>query len=185
MSYQTWEELVGNRTADGTAVANTTTETILATDTTLDGNYFHPFRLLKLTAFGRYSTTGTPTMTFRVRYGGVSGTVLAASGGITTGSAVSAGIWKVEVYIQCRSVGSSGTVMAIGQATMGDDAASTVGSATNTHASDFMGSAGVATPATATIDTTASNALSITGQWGTASASNTITCHLLALEALN
>ena len=127
----------------------------------------------------------SPTLTFRVRWGGVSGTVLAASGALTTGSGVTNGLWKVEAILQVRSNGSSGTIFAVGLAEVGDDAASSVGSATNTHGADFMSSAGVSVPATATVDLTADTALSITATWSAASASNTLTGHVYLVEALN
>lgn len=187
MSRQYWEESLSWATADGTAISNSTTETIIFPNVTIPANYMQDGRVIRLTAYGRHSTAAatTPTLTFRVRWGGVSGTVLCASGAMTTGSGVSAAMWKVEVIIQTRTNGSSGTVYAVGNARLGEDATSTVGSATNAGAEDHMGSAGVATPATATVDLTADTALSITAQWGTANASNTLTGHVYTIESLN
>lgn len=185
MSRQFFEECLAWDTADGTAVANTVTETIIFPNITVPGNMMSDGRILKLVAFGRHSTTGTPTLTFRVRWGGVSGTVLCASGAITCGSAVANAMWRVEVYLQTRSNGAAGSIFAVGHADVGEDAAATVGSATNAGATDLMGSAGVATPAAVTVDLTADVALSLTAQWGTASASNTLTGHVRILESLN
>lgn len=185
MSRQFWSEGLAWAVADGTAIANSTTETIIFPNVTIPANYMQDGRVLRLMAWGRQSTTGTPTLTFRVRWGGVSGTVLIASGALTTGSAVSAGMWKAEIYLQTRSNGSSGSIFGSGLVTVGDDAASTVGSATNTHAADFMGSAGVATPAAVTVDLTADTALSLTAQWSAASASNTLTGHVYTIESIN
>ena len=142
-------------------------------------------RLLRLIAFGRHSTTGTPTLTFRLRWGGVSGTVLAASGAMTAGSAVTNAIWKIELWLQTRINGASGSLFVMGEAGLAEDAASTVGSATNARASDFMGSAGVAAPAAVTVDLTADAALSLSAQWGTANASNTLTGHIYFLASMN
>lgn len=185
MSRQFWSEQIAWATADGTAIANTITETIIFPNITIPANYMADGRVLRITIFGRHSTTGTPTLTFRVRWGGVAGTVLAASGAITCGSGVTAGMWRMDVLIQTRSNGSAGTLFVTGQATVADDAASTVGSATNTHGSDFMGSAGVATPAAVAVDLTADTALSVTATWSAASASNTLTGHNYILESLN
>lgn len=185
MSRQFFSETLVWATADGTAVANTTTETILFPNTTFPGNYMQDGRCLRITAYGRHSTTVTPTLTFRLRWGGVGGTVLAASGAITCGSTVTAGMWKVEILLQVRLNGSAGTIMATGYAEIGDDAASSVGSATNVHGRDFMGSAGVATPAAATVDLAADTALALSATWSAASASNTITGHNLIIESLN
>jgi hypothetical protein len=185
MSRQYWQEALAWAVADGTAIANTTTETIIFPNVTIPANYLADGRILRLTAYGRHSTTGTPTIQFSVRWGGVAGTLLCQSGTITCGSAVSAAMWRVEVIIVTRANGSSGSLFATGLSTVADDAASTVGSATNTHGADLMGSGGVATPAAVTVDLTADTALSITAKWGTASSSNTLTGHQYLLETLN
>lgn len=185
MSRQFFSETVSWATADGTAIANSTTETIIFPNVTIPANMMADGRLFRLTAYGRHSTTGTPTITFRARWGGVAGTVIAASGAMVSGSGVTAAMWKVELLIQTRTNGASGTVFAVGNARLGEDATSTVGSATNAGAEDLMGSAGVATPAAVTLDLTADAALSITAQWSAASASNTLTGHVYVLESLN
>lgn len=185
MSRQFWQEAMTWATSDGTAIANTVTETIIFSNVTIPANYMQDGRVLRITAYGRHSTTGTPTITFRMRWGGVAGTVLCASGAMVTGSAVTAAMWSMNVIIQVRTNGATGTIFAVGRASIGEDATSTVGSATNAGAEDFMGSAGVATPATATVDLTADTALSITATWGTASASNTLTGHVYLIESLN
>jgi hypothetical protein len=185
MSKQFWNETLAWATADGTAVANTTTETIVMPNITIPASYMQDGRTLRVTAYGRHSTTGTPTLTFRLRWGGVAGTVMAASGAITCGSTVTAAIWRLEAILQVRSNGSSGTVLTIGQVTLAEDAANTVGSATNASAVGMMGSAGVATPAAVTLDLTADTALALTATWSAASASNTLTGHIYTLEAMN
>lgn len=185
MSRQFFEEALVWATADGTAVANTTTETILFPNTTFPGNYMQDGRVLTITAYGRHSTTGTPTLTFRLRWAGVSGTVLCASGAVTCGSGVTAAMWRLEAMLTVRSNGSSGTIFATGIVIVGEDAAPTVGSATNAPGISLMGSAGVATPAAATVDLSAESALALTATWSAASASNTITGHQLLIESLN
>lgn len=185
MSRQYWSETLAWATADGTAIANTTTETIIFPNITIPANYLQDGRVLRLIAYGRHGTTGTPTLTFRLRWGGVAGTVIAASGAITCGSAVTAAMWRVELLVQVRSNGSAGTVFAVGEAEVAEDAANTVGSATNATAVGLMGSAGVATPAAVTVDLTADTALALTATWSAASASNTLTGHIYTVEALN
>ena len=185
MSRQFWSECLAWATADGTAIASTVTETIIFPNVTIPANYLQDGRVLRLTAFGRHSTTGTPTLTFACRWGGVSGTVISQSGALTTGSAVTAAPWTVEQIIQTRSNGSSGTVFCQGQAICWDDAVGSTGSATNAPGIAAMCSAGAATPAAVTVDLTADTALSITGKWGTSSASNTLTGHIYIIEGLN
>lgn len=187
MSRQYWVEMIAWATADGTAIANTTTETIIFPNVTVPANYMADGRRLVLdSCAGRLSTTGTPTIRFRARWGGVAGTVIWDSGTITTGSGVTAALWTIEnLRIQVRSNGATGTVFPIGVAIIGAALAPTVGSATGAAGVGVFGSAGDDTPAAVTVDLTADTALSITGQWGTASASNTLTGHDYALESKN
>lgn len=185
MSRQFWAETIAWATADGTAIANSTTETIVFPNITVPANYLADGRLLKLTAGGRLSTTGTPTVRFRLRWGGVSGTVVWDSGTITCGSGVTAALWWNEVLIQTRANGSTGTVFCMGPTTVGAALAPTVGSATGAAALGVFGSAGDDTPAAVTVDLTADTALSLTATWSAASASNTLTGHMYVLESKN
>lgn len=185
MSRQYWEELIAWATADGTAVANTVTETIVFPSVTIPANYLADGRALRLTSSGRLSTTGAPTVRFRLRWGGTSGTVMWDTGTITCGSGVTAAIWALEIRVQTRSNGATGTVFSVGPLILGSALAPTVGSATGAPAAGVFGSAGVATPAAATLDLTADTALALTVTWGTASSSNTLTGHNYFLESLN
>ncbi|MEW6511893.1 MAG: hypothetical protein AB1428_13155 [Bacteroidota bacterium] len=165
MSRQFWMEPLAWATASGTAIANTATETIIFPNVTIPANYLQDGRFLNLRLQGQHSTTATPTLIFRVRWGGVAGTLICLSPTFTTGSGVTANLWEVDVIIQTRLNGSSGTVVAIGCATV--QGASVP--------SQLMCVGGGATPAATTVDLTADTALSVTAQWGTASASNTLT----------
>lgn len=183
MSRQYWQELISWATADGTLINSTATETIIFPNVTLPANYMQDGRCIRITAYGRHTAASTPTLTFRLRWGGVAGTVLCASGAMVTGT-VTAGMWCVEAILQVRSNGSGGTIFAVGRAKINEDATQTVGSATLAGVEDFMGSAGVATPAVATVDLTADTAVSITAQFGTAG-SNTLLGHVYIMESLN
>jgi hypothetical protein len=185
VSRQFWQEALFWATSDGTAIANSVTETIIHPNVTIPGNYMADGRVLRLRQAGRLSTTGTPTIRFRLRWGGVAGTVFWDSGTITCGSGVTAALYEIDILIQTRSNGSSGTLFAIGRVTIGGAAAPTVGSATGAPAEGIFGSAGDDTPAAVTLDLTADTALSITALWGTQSASNTLTGHLYVGESLN
>lgn len=140
-------------------------------------------RILRLTAFGRNTSVVSNTLTFRIRWGGVAGTVLAASGALVH-AATTAGIWRVEAVIQTRTNGATGSLFCMGSAKINDDATQTVGSATLAGVEDFMGSAGVATPAAATVDLTADTALSLTAQFSSGT-TNTLTGHIYLVEGMN
>lgn len=98
MSRQFWSETLAWATSSGTAIATSTTETVLFPNITLPANFLQDGRLVRLRLFGSYGTTGTPTLQFRLRWGGVSGTVIAASGAITTGSGVGGGASMTALF---------------------------------------------------------------------------------------
>lgn len=185
MSRQFWVELIAWATADGTAIANTTTETILFPNVTIPANYMQDGRALRIKAFGKYSTTVTPTLQFWVRWGGAAGTVLCTSAAVTTPSTVTNAAWEAELMIQTRSNGATGTIMANGKLTVYAAVAPTVASATGAAAVTPMTAGGVTAPAAVTVDLTADTALSFTAKWSAASASNTITGHNYELESKN
>lgn len=185
MARQFWTESLNWVLADGTAIANSNTETIIFSDLTIPANYMQTDRALRLTAFGRYSTTATPTLRFRLRWGGVAGTQLWDSGTITLPT-VTAATWKIELIIQTRTGGSAGSIFTMGDAVLGSAAAPTVGSATGAPGWGVFGSAGDDTPAAVgSLNLTADTALSLTALWSAASASNTLTGHIYVVESLN
>jgi hypothetical protein len=132
-------------------------------------------RILNIRAQGQHSTTGTPTLIFRLRWGGVAGTLICLSPTFTTGSGVTANLWELDIVVQVRSNGSSGTVVVIGCATCQGA----------TVPSQLMCVGGAATPAATTVDLSIDKALSITCQWGTQSASNTLTGWNYFITAMN
>lgn len=185
MSRQFWSETVKWAVASGTAIATSTTETILFPNVTIPANFMEDGRVLRLRAFGAYGTTGTPTLAFGIRWGGVSGTVLAKSGAITTGSGVGGGasmtaLWELEMLLQVRSNGASGTVMSNGGLTL-----YTTGTAAGSSYPIVSGSTGGTTPVAVTADLTADTALAVTATWGTSNAANSIQGHQYVIEALN
>ncbi len=185
MSRQSWSEAIVWTTTSGTAVASTSAETIIFPDVTIPANYFQDGRLLRLRAFGQYSNTGTPTLIFGLRWGGVAGTLLCKTAACTTPSGVTAACWDLDVLLQTRANGASGSIMANGTARVFAAVAGTVASATGEGLVTPMTNGGVITPAAVTLDLTASAALSLTATWSASSASNTLTGLNYALESLN
>lgn len=186
MSRQFWSEGIIWATASGSAIASSTTETALNGAVTIPANYLQDGRTIRIRAWGGYGTTGTPTLTFTLRWGtATGGTVMAKSGAITTGSGVGGGasmtaLWNIELYLQVRSNGSSGTTM-----TNGEISLYTTGTAGGTEYPFVSGSTGGTTPATATVDLTADTALNLTATWGTNNAANSIQLVQFNIEALN
>lgn len=156
--------------ADGTALASSTTLTDISPtpNITLPANFLDPGMTLWFTAWGRFSTTATPTLLLGLYYGGVAGVAICATAAITTPSAVTNQTWRFEGEARVRTIGSSGTILGVAVAENVSTTATNMAPAT--------------APTAATIDTTAAKALTIGAQWGTNSASNTITCHHFAVE---
>jgi len=192
MSRQFWSETLVWATASGTAVAGTAAETILVPNVTIPANFMQDGRALRIRAFGGYGTTGTPTLIFSLRWGGVSGTVMAKSSTATLTSGVGGGasmtaLWELEILVQVRSNGSTGTAMSNGKAVLYTSTAGTAGTVTNygMPMPIVSGSTGGTTPAVATLDLTADTALALTATWGTSNAANSIQVHNYTIEALN
>lgn len=124
--------------------------------------------LIRWRATGRFSTTGTPTLLIGLYYGGVAGVAVCATAAVTTPSAVTNQTWAFEGEARVRTASATGTILGVGTASNISTVATNMAPAT--------------APAAATIDTTAAKAITIGAQWGTSSASNTITCHNFNVE---
>ncbi len=187
MSRQYWAELIAWATASGTAVASTTTETILFPNVTIPANYMQDGRTIRLTVYTQYSELGSGTVTkiFSVRWGGVAGTVICKTGTITTLISAAAWLAMFEVIITTRSNGSSGTLMGNGFAMVFGGTAPTLASTTGLSGIAPMTNGGQVTPAVATVDLTADTALSVTTTHGSNSASDTETGINYLIESLN
>lgn len=161
--------LAGLAKTSTTTVSNTTTETLLHTFT-IPGNDASAGSVYTIRAIGTMDwTTGTPTVTFRVRLGGLAGTLI-ASCVVTcpTGASSAAPAWTVDGDVITISTGSGGTwrgsIRAAGQVVSGGFTA-----AANPSTVGAPGSA-------VSVSTTATADLVITAQWSAASATNTLRC---------
>lgn len=186
MPSQSWMEVMATAQADSTSINTSVTETVISNcAATVFANTFQNARTMHVVAFGRIGSTGTPTIRFRLRLGGLTGTLLWDSGTITQGSTVTAATWSIDIWIQTRSNGATGTLIAMGTAIVGSALAPTVGSATGAPAIGVYGSAGDDTPAAVTADLTADAVLNLTAQHSASSASNLVIGHMFILGNLN
>lgn len=179
MPGMTWEALLNSPqpTADGAALANSVTLTDISPvnpTVTLPANFQYPGTAFKLTAYGIFSTTATPTLLLGFYYGGVAGTALVTTGAVTTASGVTNVPWHMEAYLTVRSVGATGTVKVHGWCDLG----------TSVSAVSHLPIPATANTGTVTVDTTAAKLITVGAQWGTANASNTVTCQHHYVESL-
>lgn len=153
-------------------VGNSTTETSLfgagQGSLTLPINTLNTGKRVRWTLMGTISDTGTPTLNMRIKVGG---STIASTGAVALAGTVSNRAWRLTFEMTCRSVGASGTV--IGQGSFWYDDSTNAGT-----------TIGIAMTATATVDTTAQLTLDASAQWGTLSASNTLTCTNANVEVL-
>lgn len=186
MSRQFWEEMISWVVADGPSINTSAAEALIYGDITVPANYIADGRMLKLRVKGKWSTTtGTVTVIFRLRWGGLAGTLLCATGTITQLVSITNGLFDIEIDLIVRTNGSTGTIMANGVARVFAATAPTIGSATGAPAIAPMTAGGQTAPAAVTVDLTADKALSITAQMGASSASNIIQGLQYTLESCN
>lgn len=153
--------------ANSTAIANTVTETVLSGSTyNVPVGYARVRRVFRLTAWGFYSTTGTPNLQFRVRAD--TGLTLspAQGGNLTTISGASSRVWMVRSTMIVNVAGAGGNMSGMIESSVDNNVYNV--------RSGF-----------ASIDWTSTKQLSLTATWGTASASNTVTMERCLWEILN
>jgi hypothetical protein len=162
----------------GIALTNTVTATDISPGANITGQAFafaagalQPGLQLRVRAKGLVSTTGTPTLTVGIYFGGVSGTALASTGALTTLSGLGAAVWALDADVRVDGVGSSGTLRTLG---------TLIGI---TSAVATLPAAGV-TPAV-TVNTSGAAILTLGATWGTASTGNTIQVITFAVERLD
>lgn len=160
-------------TATGT-IANSTTETEISSTgvgtKTLPAAFFIAGKTVRVSARGYFSTQATPvTLQLKVKLGS---TVVLDTGVQTPITTTNHG-WAVEGLITCRTTGASGTVFSQGSAHLSSTAI-------------LEAAWDMENTATTTIDTTATQAVSLTAQWGAGvAAADTINCSNFVVEVLN
>ena len=170
---QTLVGVIFTQTADKTIVNTTTETTFFATGVgtlTLPADFWVVGKTIRIEIHGDFADTGNPTVEVQAYYGATS---LIDSGAIALSGLGGTEEWECEVVITCRSTGVSGTVETI----IDWEYETTTGSS----AIERLDVSGVLR----TIDTTASGALDVTFQWGTAAAANTLTSEIAFIEVLN
>ena len=167
--------IVFTSTASAT-VANTTTETTLigsgVGSLTLATNRLAAGKTLRIRARGYWGTDAAVagTMRWRVKLGS---TTVLDTGAITPAIAITNLFWQLDAEIVCRTTGGSGTVFAQGYTDRQEVAEAALLAVTMVNT------------ATTTINTTVTQAIDVTFEWGTADAENTITCSNVTIEILN
>ena len=117
MPYQGWTQLLNSdspwQTTVGTALSTATTATVspqapTAKDFAVATSYLYPGAVLRLTAQGLLTTTGTTTTATIFAAAGATPTTLATPVGITTGATIISGI-QWWMLLMCRIVATAST----------------------------------------------------------------------------
>jgi len=172
--------------ADGAQILNTTTETIICPDYTFaaNDNRIYQGAAFNIRAwFDVSNVVTTPgTLTLRVRWGGVAGTILASTGAVSLSTTARSNYsGSIDADLVVRSIGSAGSMFCMGRAYLNDVpvAADSLPQGIYT-----MGSAGANVPAVvSSLDTTTSKALSLTAQFSVSTATTQLTCHERILKS--
>lgn len=160
----------------GAALASSTTLTDVSPTPTnkLPANFLEPGTEVELYAAGEFSNTGTPTLLLGFYLGGVAGVALAASAAIATATGITAVPWQLKYRGTVRSVGATGSIEGQGELWL----------PTSLTAWTIRPIPEVAASRTVTIDTSVEKTVTVGAQWGTSSASNTLTCKKLAVRVI-
>lgn len=158
-------------------LANSTSETVLAS-TTVPANDAVSGALFRLKAWGLASVTGTPTLTLRMRVGGLAGTLYSNMGAISIASGGQNRLWCLEYDIHVLTTGVGGTARYFGR--MNHSFTTTTGLPHGTVI-PILDASATSSPA---FNTTIARDIVITGQWSAASSSNTTTCYFASMERI-
>lgn len=187
-----WTELLFSNRADFTALASSATEASLLAGLALQpvfppGFFLQFGKAVKIKASGVFSTTGTPTLIFQARLGTTqsltyySGTSIAVSAAVTTSSGITNARWDLDIDLVVNTPG-----MGSGNTTLSSSGkvVSPVG-----FAAPYIFDLEPTTPPTATwtctVDAALAQYLQLSATWSASSSSNSITCKLLEILALN
>lgn len=146
-------------TADSNAVDDTSSEENFSLNQTITSNMFKVGNTLKVVASGVFTSSGGPTLQFRVKFGSTNLVVFTAQTGQTGVSDVP---FIITAYIPIRSLGTSGTVMPFGELN--------IKTAAGTGTVEPIVSVSAVT-----VDTTVAQTLQVSLQWSVAAAGNTAT----------
>lgn len=177
--------------ADGTQILNSTAETIICPDFNFIANDSRIYQgaAFNIKCFGDMSfvITTPGTVTFRVRWGGVAGTVLAASGAYAPDptAALATRSYMLDIDLVWRSTGAAGSAFCMGNMVIGDVDDASATTLQGNLAMSLLGSAGANTPAVvSSLDTTAAKALSVTAQFSVSTATTQLTNHMRRITAI-
>ena len=163
-----------SQTASGSAIVNTTDETTLINGgvgaLTIPPHGFNPGDSFVAYFSGSLSANNNETLRIRVK----SGSVVLADTGVINMINASDNFYEIHINFAIRAIGPAGTAAIITSGRFFYNKAS----------NNTPENIGFETVESTNFDTTISNTLDVTAEWGTASATNSIDTHLFNLYRL-
>lgn len=173
---------------DGTQILNSTAEAIICPDFQFGANdvRIYPGAQFNIRCYFDVSNVVTTpgTLTMRVRWGGVGGTILCTSAAIALSTTARSNFsGSLDVDLVWRTIGSAATCFAMGIVTLNDVPVAADSAPQSLYT---MTSAGANVPAVVTaLDTTTAKALSVTAQFSVGTATTQLTNHIRRLTAVS
>jgi hypothetical protein len=181
MGAISYSECLDAIVTDGTQISNTTTETIMCPDFNIPSFYMQPNRVIRITTYYECSNVVTTpgTLTFRIRWGGVAGTVLCASGAIALNATARTNFNGYNIWtIVCRTAGSAGSMSTHGLCLPNNTVA-------NVSAQLLYIAPQSGTSVVGSVDTTVDKLLSCTAQFSVTTSPTNLTCQDRIIELVN
>lgn len=160
MFVQTADATVGNTVAE-TALTGTGIGTL-----TFSTNFFVIGKSFRVRAYGIIASAGA-NLTIKVKLGS---TIMAATAADATGAITGTTNWALDCMLTCRTTGASSTSKTVGKFDF--------------FTTGILAGAFDLTDQGSTFDSTATQALSVTAQWGTGAPAETLTCNNLVVETI-
>lgn len=157
------------------ATFTTLADVPLVPQITLPANILDIGTLIRISAEGNWSSTGTPTFQWGFYYGGVAGVALAAGPAATTASGAASNPWMMEYWGRVRTLGTSGSI--VGQGIQRNP--------TSLTAWSIIPVPVTAAARTVTIDTTTAKTITVGAACSASSGSNIFVVDNLMVEILN
>jgi hypothetical protein len=163
--FQNLDSVLGSTPTPSTSIANTATETAFDRKITIPADALRVGTVLKFIASGEFTSTGTPTLEYRFRIGGVAVAVLL--GGTVS---VAAGWWQAEMTAVVVGIGPTGQCRGSSGVDIND---------TGITAHQRFVSVNLTT-----FDTESAVDVEVMAKWSVASVSNTTNMSILIVEVL-
>ncbi len=175
-AWSSFDKLIATPVVASTTVSAdvvNTTETLLTPISTIPfpANQAAIGSTIRLRFWGRQTKTGigSPSANFRLRFGGLTGTVLLSTSALANTTAQTNGPFFFDVEITFRTIGAAGTVWANAIIISGTT------STTLVPVSVALATTGIGPIATVTVDTTALSDIALTVEYSANTAGNSVT----------